>query len=682
MRLYFRLAKEGIFKNKRLYFPFFLTCVCMVTMFTILNYLSVNPLLDQMGGGGNLKSILGLGRFVLAGFSLIFLFYTNSFLMRRRKKEFGLYNILGMGKKNLARVILYENLMVCVSSLLTGLASGLALSKLAELGLLKVLKEKASYSYFFSWEPLWNAAVIFGAIFFLLLLNALWQVYRSKPIELLHSESFGEKAPKANWVLALLGIVLLGVAYYLSVSLESPLKAIIWFFVAVIMVIVATYLLMISGSVALCRLLQKKKSFYYNPKRFVSISSMVYRMKRNGAGLASICILCTMVLVMISSSMSLYVGEEDSLQERYPYDLSVNINALYDPFTAQKAEEYNSAFEEGLQPYDVERSLNYRKLSAFGILSGNTINAEGRYISETMMLADYSNIRGACVIPLEDYNRIMGTDETLADGEALLYATKEPYEQQTISLAGLQSLTIKRVLTDFFPDSKSAMEFVPIYYLVVPNFETLVAPLMENREKDVISPLVVSWCFAADIAGDADTEKSAYNALERTLHDMAWEEDSAGRNIAEYSTYSRENERDDFFSTYGGLFFIGIILSLAFVLATVLILYYKQISEGYEDRQRFDIMRRVGMSTREIRKSVNSQILTVFFLPLIPAGMHLAFAFPLVWKILQLFGLTNLKLLIFVTIGCYLVFALLYTLVYRLTSNAYYTIVSGGKSRE
>ena len=323
--IYPKLAWTGIKKNKRLYLPYILTCIGMVMMFYIVSFLSVNEYLGSCKGGKEIQQMLFLGCGVIGVFATIFLFYTNSFLMRRRKKEFGLYNILGMGKWNIARVLLWEGVMIAVISLAAGLFGGIVFSKVGELCMVNILEAKAVFSMSIEKSSVVATIILFSIIFALILLNGLRQLHGANPIELLHSENTGEKPPRGNWLFAFCGTVLLGGAYYLAVTIENPLEAMIIFFIAVIMVIVATYLLFVSGSITICRGLQKNKKYYYKTNHFVSVSSMVYRMKRNGAGLASICILCTMVLVMVSSTVCLYIGKEESLSSRYPKDIDITV---------------------------------------------------------------------------------------------------------------------------------------------------------------------------------------------------------------------------------------------------------------------------------------------------------------------------------------------------------------------
>lgn len=321
---YPKLAWMGIRKNKRLYVPYILASMGMVMMYYIVAFLSTSSALEMIPGGSVMQGMLGLGMFVIVVFSLLFLFYTNSFLTRRRKKEFGLYNILGMGKWNLAKILVWESLTSAVISIGGGLLAGIVFSKFAELGMVNLLMGEVTFSFHLGAKPIMETLKWFSIIFLLILIHTLWEIRGASPMELLRSENAGEKPPKANWILALLGIVILGLAYYLAVSIQHPIDALLWFFVAVIMVIVATYLLFVAGSVTLCRILQKNKNYYYRTNHFVSVSSMVYRMKRNGEGLASICILCTMVLVMLSGTVCLYVGTEDSLRTRFPRNIMLD----------------------------------------------------------------------------------------------------------------------------------------------------------------------------------------------------------------------------------------------------------------------------------------------------------------------------------------------------------------------
>lgn len=676
---YVKLAWTGIRKNKRLYLPYILTCVGMVMMFYIVCFLSVSPILATMPGGDVVLSMLQLGTWVVGFFALIFLFYTNSFLMRRRKKEFGLYNILGMGKRNLARILIWENLIIAFIAIAGGLIAGILFSKVAELGMVNILSADVSFSLTVDLRTIWSVLVLFSVIFLLIFLNSLRQIHLSKPIELLHSENVGEKPPRANWVLAVLGVLLLGGAYWLAVTIQDPVSALVWFFVAVLMVIAATYLLFIAGSVVLCKLLQKRKKYYYKPNHFVSVSSMVYRMKRNGAGLASICILCTMVLVMLSSTVCLYVGKEENLRTRYPRNIMVNAVVedpafLHSDAQMQLCEKLEqTAREKGQQP---ENILNYAYVSFGACVKDSVIDTDLFYADASM--SDFEDLWQIFVFSIEDYNRIMNLQQTLSDGQVLMYTTKQEYTQSTVTIGDMAPLTVQQAAEGFIGNSIDAMQIFPSMFLFVSDFDSMAEMLTSLPGASGENLAELEWFYGFDLSCDSQEQIEIYQSVENVLQQSGYPD---SQTLSYVRCDSAAQDRDYFFGLHGGFFFLGILLGIVFVFAAVLIMYYKQVSEGYEDQSRFDIMQKVGMTKREIRRSVNSQVLTVFFLPLITAGVHLAFAFPLVYKLLMLFGLINLKLLILVTVICYLIFALFYMLVYRITSGAYYSIASADEVR-
>ena len=674
--LYRRLAWSGIAKNRKFYLPYLLTCIGMTTMYYIIAFLTDNEILLSFRGGEIMQTILMLGTFVIAVFALIFLFYTNSFLIRRRKREFGLYNILGMGKRHLACVVIWEAVFLAGISLAAGLLLGILLSKTAELGMVRLVSAQTDYRLRIEVPAIRETLAIFGVIHLLILLNSLRQIHLTNPLELLRSESAGEKPPKANWFLALLGAVLLGGAYALAVSIEEPISALLWFFVAVIMVILGTYLLFIAGSVALCRLLQKNKRYYYKTNHFVSVSSMHYRMKRNGAGLASICILCTMVLVMVSSTVCLYIGAEDSLVARYPR--SIVFRARMGGLGAQEAEAAQTV--RGFALAQAEQSgqtasnlLNYRLAEGSVYFRGSEADLAG-----TVPYDSASTLWELRIVPLEDYNRVMGQNVALAPNQALLYTTQvADYDQDVVALQSGVTLTIADRVDSFLPTGDDVANVSPVMYLFVPNFEEVVSPLLPLTNREGSFLMDMNWYFGFDLDGSDQAQIALFADIAAGLESL--DLSVGGDSYFTVRCECRADQREGFFSLYGGLFFLGILLGIVFLFAAVLMIYYKQISEGYEDQARFDIMQRVGMTRREIRRSINSQILTVFFLPLLTAGVHLAFAFPLIYKMLILFGVMDLHLLILTTASCYLVFAVLYTAVYRITSGAYYGIVSGAR---
>ncbi len=677
---YPKLAFDGIRKNKKMYLPYILTSIGMVMMYYIIIFLQFSQNIKDAVRSSTISDILGLGSWVIAIFSCIFLFYTNSFLIKRRKKEFGLYNILGMDKHNLGIILFWETLIIATISLVIGLAAGIAFSKLAELIFLNLLKSDVTFDLTVSSQGIGLCAIIFTVINILLFFNSLRQVRFSSAISLVKSEQTGEKPPKGNWILGILGVLLLGGAYYLAISIKEPLQAMMLFFVAVIMVIIGTYLIMISGSVLFCRLLQKNKKYYYKSNHFVSVSSMVYRMKRNGAGLASICILATMVLVMISSTTSLYFGEEDALASRYPREININFTTLDTQiYKDGEADKIRSEIDEIAKKSNanVHNSLTYLAGALSGMVTDGNVETDVRNVYSGTV--DYNRVFQFNFVSIDDYNKIMGTDYKLKDGEAMVYLFRKDsnFNGDKLSFNGGQSFKIVRYLDNFISQSDAAMTIVPTMAIFVNDLDKATQGMTDATHQHDSQPVVnFRWTYGFDTGLSEDEQIALTKDINSYLTDVS---DDFKEDIHSTEVESREQNRLDFFGLYGGLFGLGIILSIVFIFAAVLIIYYKQISEGYEDQSRFEIMQKVGMTKKEIRKSINSQLLTVFFLPLIFAGMHLAFAAPIIKKLLLIFNLTNLNLFIVTILISFAAFALFYMIVYKITSNAYYKIVSGAK---
>ena len=653
-----RLAWSGIRKNRKLYLPYCLTIIGMVMMSYIMQALSYAPALHSFKGANQLEAILSLGKLVIAVFAAIFLLYTNSFLIRRRYREFGLYNVLGMDKNALCRVVFWENLTVAALGLTAGLFFGGALYKLAELGLVNMVHGQVDHSFTVEWSAIRFTLVIFAIIFAMLLLRSLVQVRRSNSLELLRSEAAGEKPPRANYLLGFLGVALLAGAYYMAVNVTSALAAFNWFFVAVLMVIAGTYLVMISGSVVLCRLLQRWKGYYYQKQHFVSVSSMAYRMKRNGAGLASICILATMVLVMISSTGSLYIGAEDAIAVRYPYDSTVKLYfGRLDELDDRNVEKIQRTMERTLEAQKVTPTAEkiFRYVSVSGALLEDRLVTD---FTEVNAVMNYNQVYSLYLLSQADYNQMYGTDIALQPGQAMVRVYNGSWNGSHIQVGALELDVVGQLPCGLEMED---MTLVPSLVLVVSDLQQASVPEECN---------MIFFC-GYDFGLPEEETLEAHRALEAAVKALA----------SEQKIHCRVEcpivERQDFYITFGGLFFIGMILSAMFIAAAALIIYYKQVSEGYEDQSRFAIMRKVGMTRQDIKKSVNSQILTVFFIPLLLAGVHLAFAFPLVWQLLTMFSLTNKRLVIFTNIGAFLIFCVFYVVIYRFTAHAYYRIVSG-----
>ena len=672
-----KLAATGIKKNSRLYIPYVITNALLVSILYIIAYLSSSPTVYAIKGGASIRTTMGLGFFVMAIFSVLFLFYTSAFLIKSRMKEFGLYNILGLNKKNIGSVLFFENLIIYVLSVTAGMITGIVFSKASELLLIKLVGGAPQTGFGLSVQSAAAAAGIPAVIFLLLFLRARLKVSLANPAELIKSGSVGEKPPKANVLLGVGGVLLLAGAYVLAVSLDNPIDALLWFFAAVVMVIVATYMIFISGSVLLCRLLQKNKKYYYDRRHFVSVSSLVYRMKRNGAGLASICILLTMVLVMITGSACLYFGVEDSIKNRYPRELNAQIDFLSPADdNAENTEKIKTAFGEitdrrGCAVTDV---WDYSEALICGMLDKNNelVLSPDEYAG---VVINYGNLLDVHFIGLEDYNRMTEQNIKLGENEYLAYTFRKTGLPERITICGV---TYPLTRTDIMPDidGTSVSSVIPAMFIIAEDMHAATAQLsgMKNSYGEYMLSTHRIYGFNTDLPEEEQIELCSEMASAIKNPEL---KNSCG--IEKTEIYSRAAEKGDFYGTYGGVFFLGILLSVIFLTAAVVIIYYKQIAEGYEDQARFDIMQKVGMTKKDIRKCVNSQMLTVFFLPLIFAVAHLGFAFPAVRKMLLLFTINDLPLLLLTAGLSVLVAAIFYTAVYKITSNVYCSIVGGGK---
>ena len=655
---YWKLAADNIRKNIQVYLPYILTCTATVAMYYLMHSLSQNSGLGKMSGGDTVQMMLSFGFVVVGIFSAVFLLYTNSFLIKRRKKEFGLFNVLGMEKKHLARIMMYETIYIAVISISAGLIGGIVLSKAMFLLLLKLLRFEVQMGFEISGSAIVFALLLFGTIFFLTLLSNLRQVHLAKPIELLKGGQVGEREPKAKWLLTLSGLASMGTGYYLALTAESPIAALTLFFVAVILVMIGTYCLFTAGSIALLKLLRKNKSYYYRPNRFTTVSGLMYRMQRNAVGLANICILSTMVLVTLSTTVALFVGVEDVLKTRYPRDIVISSYGITDEYidnlgatVAQVLENHNLVMQDPME---------YRMLSFVGIAQGNEFLTD-----EPSLNISPSRLKTLCFIPSEDYSGLTGEEVQLAQDEVLLYSQGADYEYESLSVLG-RTFSVRKQLNEL--PAVTEWDISGRHFLIVKDMD--VVEEMYHAQADVYGEhgSKLTYHLQFDFPGDVSEEGEIafYKDLRSSLP-------SGG--VSRYIE-SREAVKDEFYSLYGGLFFLGLFLGILFIMGTVLIIYYKQITEGYEDKERFAIMQKVGMSREEVKRSIRSQVLTVFFLPLIVATVHISVAFPFITKLLAVFSLRNTLLFATCTGGTVLIFALFYGLVYHRTARVYYRIVS------
>ena len=672
--LYPRLAVEGMKKNGKLYVPYLITCVLMVAIYYIIHFLGYSKVMEGMAGGGTATMMMQMGTFIISIFATIFLFYTQSTLIKGRKKEFGLYNILGMNKRNIGRILFFETLIIWGISISIGLVAGIGLSKFAELGFTRMIAVPTRYTFSISVSSVIYTIIVFSIIFFLIYLNSVRQIGFSSAAQLVAADKAGEKPPKSNWLLGILGLLFLGAGYYIALKIEQPLSALIWFFVAAILVIIGTYLLLIAGSVILCRLLQKNKNYYYKTNHFVSVSSMAYRMKRTGAGLASICILLTMVLVMLSSTSALYVGSEDCLNARYPNEIGAFACKYgYDESLDELGERLDKSLRYTAEKHGavVTNNKTYHVYSIAGYYENNVLQVSLNSMTNFAFI-DYDKVVEVEFLDVNDYNRIFGHDLKVAPGEAIAGTAKKITIGDSITIGD-----IKLKIADRFDDSiKEIDPFAagaasPTVYLLVNDVNEVAKQFIDYKDYDDTPMLAWFWHCRFDTGLDAEGQIALAETLEQSL-----QTELKDLGFSNYYAESHEAERDDFVSTFGGLFFLGILLSIIFLVSCVIIIYYKQISEGYEDQGRFGIMQKVGMTMEDIRNSVNSQMLTVFMIPIVLACIHLAVVLPIVNKLLMLFGLFNAPLLILTSAVCVFIFGLFYAIIYKVTSNAYIRIVS------
>lgn len=638
--IYEKLAVTNLKNNRKTYVPYIFTGVLTVMMFYIIDALSRGKGITQ----DTLKICLQYATGVIIVFAVIFLFYTNSFLIKRRKKEIGVYNILGMGKRHIARMMAVETILTAGISILGGLVFGIIFGKLMYLLLLKILHNSVDMQFSVNGTAIVQTVILFAGIFLLTYLYNILQIQMVNPVELLHGGNQGEKEPKSRWLLVIVGVAALGNGYWIALTTEAPLEVLLKFFVAVVCVIIGTYALFIAGSIVVLKILRKNKAYYYNPKHFTSVSGMIYRMKQNGAGLANICVLSTMVLVMVSTTVSLYAGMEDILDSRFPRDVSIVCNEA----DTNKEETLQRLIKEQCEKAGVKITdrVRYRYGSMNAVLKGNNLEKVEQYYPD-------NHFYYVEMITQEEYNRIEKQNVSLKEQEILTYTTNGKCGKKQINIAG-QNYQVKKELSEMTSQPKSTAEMYKTLYIVFANAEQI-----ERIES-------FSYADKFNLKGDDGKQKETLEQIQNEFYEK----------FPDGTMESRMLSRSSFYELYGGLFFIGIYLGSMFIMATVLIIYYKQISEGYDDRERYQIMQKVGMSKKEVKRSIRSQVLSVFFLPLVVAVIHVAVAFKVMTKILGVLNLTNVSLFAVCTIITIAVFAVFYIIVYSITAKEYYRIVN------
>lgn len=665
--LYARMAATNLKKNGRLYRPYLLAGTGTVAMYYIISLLATDEGLSSMYGASVVMMLMSMGWGIVGVFSAIFLFYTNGFLIRQRKKEFGLYSVLGMEKRHIAVILLFETLYTGLFMVAAGLALGVLFSKLAYLGLLRLLAFEVTMGFRVSGGLMVSAAVFFGAVFLAIYAHDLWQVSRVDPVQLLRGGQVGEREPRTRWLLALTGAAALGGGYYIALTTKDPLMAVLLFFLAALLVIVGTYCLFTAGSVAVLKALRKNKRYYYKPNHFISVSGLIYRMKQNAVGLANICILSTMVLVMITCTLSLYASMEQSVADRYPFMFSMRTRAERDPvLREQNAQAAVDTARAALQAEGLE-ALNGQQchyLSFTGKLR------DGVLVTDRNMATSADSPVELYVVTLDSYNRLTGAQAKLGPDEVYVTGLREEYSQPTLQAFG-RSFTVAGRPALFLRDGGQVASMYGTYYIVVPDDAALQWFYEQQLAAYGDSASEIRYYYGFDVAGTASEEQTD-RVAQMILDSLKEQGEGKGRPATlEY----RPEAEAGFYELYGGFLFLGLFLGAVFLMATVLIIYYKQVSEGYDDKARFQILQKVGMSKGEVKKAIHSQVLTVFFLPLITAGVHMAVAFPVMCRMMLTVSFTNTALFLACTAGTFLAFSAVYVLVYSLTARTYYRIV-------
>lgn len=668
-KLYFKLAKTNLSNNKPFYIPYIISSIITVAMLYMMSFLSDNKGLNKIMGADSLAIIFRLGVGIIVIFSYIFLFYTNSFIIKRRKKEIGVYNIFGMEKRHLSKVLFVETIYSAIISLVCGIIVGIAFSKFILMVLYGIIGIHKTVEFFVNIHGIILCVVSFGILFLLTFLYNFMQIKLANPIELLRGTNVGEREPKTKIFMTIVGVVCLAIAYYIAITTENPLNVLTLFFVAVLLVIIGTFALFTAGSIALLKLLRNNKKFYYNKRHFMAVSGMLYRMKQNAAGLASICILSTMVLVVISTTVSMYVGIQDELMARYPNDVCVTVdyNSVID-----KSSEIEKAIFDEIDSAEVKNKKAFSYLSVFVGQKGDNFTTDKEHLS-------YQNSYLFYILSKDDFikrdNSFKDKIGNISKGEAVVVLNKK-YDKKDIKIFGKNYKVNKSFEHMEDNDLYMISTLNGLGYIILDNDES-VQELYDMQEKMLGKGAnyytnKIRFDFKS---GNKKQKAAAYKKIDNAVKKYFKENKNDKKEISSYWVESRQENEQNFYLLYGGLFFLGIFLGTMFLIVTVMIIFYKQITEGYDDRERYQILEKVGMSSREVKDTIKSQIRIVFVLPIFAAAVHVTAAFPMVNRILKMLNLNNEKLFAGCLAATIIVFAVIYYLVFKVTSRAYYKIV-------
>ena len=668
-KLYFKLAKTNLSNNKPFYIPYIISSIITVAMLYMMSFLSDNKGLNKIMGADSLAIIFRLGVGIIVIFSYIFLFYTNSFIIKRRKKEIGVYNILGMEKRHLSKVLFVETIYSAIISLVCGIIVGIAFSKFILMVLYGIIGIHKTVEFFVNIHGIILCVVSFGILFLLTFLYNFMQIKLANPIELLRGTSVGEREPKTKILMTIIGVVCLAIAYYIAITTENPLNVLTLFFVAVLLVIIGTFALFTAGSIALLKLLRNNKKFYYNKRHFMAVSGMLYRMKQNAAGLASICILSTMVLVVISTTVSMYVGIQDELMARYPNDVCVTVD--YNSVIDKSSEKEKAIFDE-IDSAEVKNKKAFSYLSVFVGQKGDNFTTDKEHLS-------FQNSYLFYILSKDDFikrdNSFKDKIGNISKGEAVVVLNKK-YDKKDIKIFGKNYKVNKSFEHMEDNDLYMISTLNGLGYIILDNDES-VQELYDMQEKMLGKGAnyytnKIRFDFKS---GNKKQKAAAYKKIDNAVKKYFKENKNDKKEISSYWVESRQENEQNFYLLYGGLFFLGIFLGTMFLMVTVMIIFYKQITEGYDDRERYQILEKVGMSSREVKDTIKSQIRIVFVLPIFAAAVHVTAAFPMVNRILKMLNLNNEKLFAGCLAATIIVFAVIYYLVFKVTSRTYYKIV-------
>lgn len=713
---YSRLAWTGIQKNKQLYYPYFLAGIMMVMVFYIFHFLASSDVVHSLPGEAVLPRLFFIGEGAVGVFSIPFLFYTNSSLIRKRKKELGLYHILGMNKRNIFSILLRETMITYEIVVMIGILAGVLFSKLAELVLVNIMGRQVNYRVYLDWKGALVVLVVFAFVYLLILINALWQIHTNSPIELLRSDSEGERPPKGHKLLSVLSLIFILAGYRVAANVFAVEYQLTQILVTAVLLIVGTFLLFICASVVLCRILQKNRAYYYKTSHFVTVSTMAFRMKRNGASLAAICTLVTLVLVACTFSAAFYASSMEYLHKTYPYDLSVRVEIPAERIKEELekgtyTQEYRTKIDTIISSVLSENRTNTGQEALMQAQSDSIGQGCTVYFANMMaMLVDGRldlgrNMRDAWFVPgsgfypgwtegseeivwlhvlsLDAYNRLCGTSEKLGDNEVFVIMENGQYQADRIVLdhdlelaVNTSAKEVPRMTdvgvslgADWVDDDRVTTHGCENVFLVVPKLYPFMGQEEGSQSYAQTHYMAYDWEYCWNLTASDEALYAIYDQVEACIKAGSTEPVKA-------NCFLKLERGENYYSLAGALLFIAAAMDIIFIAVTALIIYYKQITEGYEDQRRFSIMRRVGMTTKEIKSSINSQMLTVFALPMAVAGVHLVFTSNILFMMQRMAVVDNKPLMIRVMVVTYILFAVVYSAVYAMTSRTYFNIIN------